>query len=106
LYHEKRIALVYNFVCLLPLKNIVQGRKGLLKVKKEIPWESSFTLFYPWDGKVKSAHDFTCRGDRKVEKNYPRVFSFPPSNILLFPRQYCSVGVGNGNFSPLKFSIS
>jgi hypothetical protein len=40
LYHEKRIALVYNFVYLLPLKNIVQGRKGLLKVEKKIPWES------------------------------------------------------------------
>jgi hypothetical protein len=47
LYHEKRIALVNNFVCLVPLKNIVQGRKGYLKVEKKIPWESSFPLFYP-----------------------------------------------------------
>jgi hypothetical protein len=34
LYHEKRIALVNNFVCLVPLKNIVQGRKGYLNVEK------------------------------------------------------------------------
>jgi hypothetical protein len=47
LYHEKRIALVNNFVCLVPLKNIVQGRKGYLKVEKKNPWESSFPLFYP-----------------------------------------------------------
>jgi hypothetical protein len=49
LYHEKRIALVNNFVCLVPLKNIVQGRKGYLKVEKRFPWESSFPLFYPWE---------------------------------------------------------
>jgi hypothetical protein len=54
LYHEKRIALVNNFVCLLPLKNSVQGRKGYLKVEKKIPRASSFPLFYPWAGKVKS----------------------------------------------------
>jgi hypothetical protein len=54
LYHENRIALVNNFVCLLPLKNIVQGRKEYLKVEKKIPWESFFPLFYPWAGKVKS----------------------------------------------------
>jgi hypothetical protein len=47
LYHEKRIALVNNFVCLVPLKNIVQGRKGYLKVEKKSPWETSFPLFYP-----------------------------------------------------------
>jgi hypothetical protein len=83
LYHEKRIALVNNFVCLVPLKNIVQGRKGYSKVEKRFPWESYFPLFYPWDGKVKSAHDFTCRGDRKVEKNFPREFSFPHSFSFL-----------------------
>jgi hypothetical protein len=32
--------------------------------------------------------------DRKVEKNFPREFSFPPSNILFFPRQYFSAGLG------------
>jgi hypothetical protein len=53
LYHEKRIALVNNFVCLVPLKNIVQGRKGYLKVEKRFPWESSFPLFYPRDKKVE-----------------------------------------------------
>jgi hypothetical protein len=47
LYHEKRIALVNNFVCLVPLKNIVQGRKGYSKVEKRFPRESSFPLFYP-----------------------------------------------------------
>jgi hypothetical protein len=47
LYHEKRIALVNNFVYLVPLKNIVQGRKGYSKVEKRFPWESSFPLFYP-----------------------------------------------------------
>jgi hypothetical protein len=52
LNHEKRIALVNNFVCLVPLKNIVQGRKGYSKVEKRFPWESSFPLFYPWDRKV------------------------------------------------------
>jgi hypothetical protein len=45
LYHEKRIALVNNFVYLVPLKNIVQGRKGYSKVEKSFPWESSFPLF-------------------------------------------------------------
>jgi hypothetical protein len=48
LYHEKRIALVNNFVYLVPLKNIVQGRKGYLKVEKRFPWESFFPLFYPF----------------------------------------------------------
>jgi hypothetical protein len=72
LYHEKRIALVNNFVCLVLLKNSVQGRKGYLKVEKKSPWESSFPLFYP-------------SRDRKVEKNFPREISFPPSNILFFP---------------------
>jgi hypothetical protein len=71
LYHEKRIALVNNFVYLVPLKNIVQGRKGYSKVEKRFPWESSFPLFYPWD--------------IKVEKNFPWEISFPPSNILFFP---------------------
>jgi hypothetical protein len=51
LYHEKRIALVNNFVCLVPLKNIVQGRKGYSKVEKRFPWEISFPpsniLFFP-----------------------------------------------------------
>jgi hypothetical protein len=84
LYHENRISQVQNFVFPVPLKNIVQGRKVYLKVEKRISWASSFPLFYP--------------RDRKVEKNFPREFSFPPSNILLFPRQYCSAGVGNGNF--------
>jgi hypothetical protein len=41
MYHEKRIALVNNFVCLVPLKNIVQGRKGYSKVEKRFPWEIS-----------------------------------------------------------------
>jgi hypothetical protein len=50
LYHEKRIALVNNFVCLLPLKNIDQGRKGYLKVEKKIPWESSFSTFLAFEG--------------------------------------------------------
>jgi hypothetical protein len=49
LYHEKRIALVNNFVYLVPLKNIVQGRKGYSKVEKRFPCESPFPLFYPWD---------------------------------------------------------
>jgi hypothetical protein len=79
LYHEKRIALVNNFVCLLPLKNIVQGRKGYLKAEKKNPWESSFPLFY-------------LSRDRKVEKKFHRVFSFPHSNILFFPGQYFSEG--------------
>jgi hypothetical protein len=71
LYHEKRIALVNNFVCLVPLKNIVQGRKRYSKVEKRFLWETSFPLFYPWD--------------RKVEKNFPWEISFPPLNILFFP---------------------
>jgi hypothetical protein len=54
LYHEKRIALVNNFVCLVPLKNIVQGRKGYLKVDKKSPWKSFFSLFYPSASKWKS----------------------------------------------------
>jgi hypothetical protein len=89
LYHEKRIALVNNFVCLVPLKNIVQGRKrkGYSKVEKIFPWKSYFPLFYLWD--------------RKVEQNFPRDISFPHSNILLFPgtiffsgsrKQKCSPG--------------
>jgi hypothetical protein len=45
LYHEKRIALVNNIVCLVPLKNIVQGRKGYSKVEKRFPGESSFSTF-------------------------------------------------------------
>jgi hypothetical protein len=49
LYHEKRISLVNNFVYLVPLKNIVQGRKGYSKVEKRFPRESSFPLFYPRD---------------------------------------------------------
>jgi hypothetical protein len=75
LYHEKRIALVNNFVCLVPLKNIVQGRKGYLKVEKKSPWETSFPLFYP-------SKDLR---DRKGEKKFPRKISFLPSNILFFP---------------------
>jgi hypothetical protein len=47
LYHENRISQVQNFVFQLPLKNIVQGRKGYLKVEKKIPWETCFPLFYP-----------------------------------------------------------
>jgi hypothetical protein len=76
LYHEKRIALVNNFVCLVLLKNIVQGRKGYLKVEKKSPWETSFPLFYPSKRPLR---------DRKVEKIFPREISFPPSNILFFP---------------------
>jgi hypothetical protein len=86
LYHEKRIALVNNFVYLVPLKNIVQGRKGYLKVEKRFPWESFFPLFYPWE--------------RKVEKNFPWEISFPPSNILSSLGQYFSAGLGKLNFSP------
>jgi hypothetical protein len=85
LYHEKRIALVYNFVCLLPLKNIVQGRRGLLKVEKKVPWENSFPLFYPRDGKVKSSHDFTCRGDRKVEKDLSQGIFFSTFKYPFIP---------------------
>jgi hypothetical protein len=72
LYHEKRIALVNNFVCLVPLKNIVQGRKGYLKVEKKNPWESSFPLFYPSKAGM-------------WKRTFPREISFPPSNILFFP---------------------
>jgi hypothetical protein len=84
---------VNNFVCLLPLKNSVQGRKGYLKVEKKIPWERSFPLFYP-----------SLLRDRKVEKNISQGIHF--STFLFFTGQYCSVGVGNGKCSPLKFSIS
>jgi hypothetical protein len=41
---------------LVPLKNIVQGRKGYSTVEKRFPWESSFSLFYPWDIKVAITH--------------------------------------------------
>jgi hypothetical protein len=41
------MSLVSNFVCLLPLKNIVQGRKVYVRVEKRFPWEISFPLFYP-----------------------------------------------------------
>jgi hypothetical protein len=36
LYHEKRIALVNNFVYLVPLKNIVQGRISISSMKNKI----------------------------------------------------------------------
>jgi hypothetical protein len=36
--------------------------------------------------------------DRKVEKNFPREFSFPPSNILFFLGQFFSAGVGKPTF--------
>jgi hypothetical protein len=53
---------------------------------------------------VKScARLFTCTRDRKVEKNFPREFSFPPSNILFFPGHYFSAGHGKGNLEPGKF---
>jgi hypothetical protein len=60
---------VINFVYLVPLKNIVQGRKGYSKVEKRFPWESSFPLFYPWE--------------RKVEKNFPWEISFPPTFLYI-----------------------
>jgi hypothetical protein len=44
LYHEKRISLVNFFVFLLLLKNIVQGRKGYLKVEKRFQIEK--VIFY------------------------------------------------------------
>jgi hypothetical protein len=44
LYHEKRIALVNNFVYLVPLKNIVQGRK-IFKGGKEISLGKFFSTF-------------------------------------------------------------
>jgi hypothetical protein len=93
LYHEKRIALVNNFVCLLPLKNIVQGRKGYLKVEKKIPWESSFPLFYP-----------SKAGMWKITFPGKSLFHLRVSFSSL--GQYFSAGVGNGNFYPGKFSIS
>jgi hypothetical protein len=43
--------------------------------------------------------------DRKVEKYFPRDFSFPPSNILFFPGQYFSAGQGKQNCSPGQFSF-
>jgi cation diffusion facilitator CzcD-associated flavoprotein CzcO len=53
------------------------------------------------------SQDFTFSSrplrDRKVENKFPREFSFPPSNILFFPGQYFSVGVGKQNFAPGKF---
>jgi hypothetical protein len=71
LYHEKRIALVNNFVYLVPLKNIVQGRKGYSKVEKRFPWESFFPLLYPWE--------------RKVEKNFPWGNLFSTFEYPFFP---------------------
>jgi hypothetical protein len=78
LYHEKRIALVNNFVCLLPLKNSVQGRKGHLKVEKKIPWKSSFPLFYPWAGKVKSffTREIIFSGYIKTASKDPKLVTF------------------------------
>jgi hypothetical protein len=79
LYHEKRIALVNNFVCLVPLKKIVQGRKGYLKVEKKSPCESSFPLFYPSD----------LGGIEKWKRTFPgkslfhlRISFFPWDNIF------------------------
>jgi hypothetical protein len=43
---------------------------------------------------------FSIPGIEKWKRSFPREFSFPPSNILFFPRQYCSAEIGNGNFSP------
>jgi hypothetical protein len=48
LYHENRISQVQNFVFQFPLKNIVQGRKGYLKVEKKLSQGIFFSTFkYP-----------------------------------------------------------
>jgi hypothetical protein len=51
LYHEKRISLVKFFVFLLLLKNIVQGRKGYLKVEKRFQIENRY-FYFSIPGKV------------------------------------------------------
>jgi hypothetical protein len=70
---------------------LAPGRKGYSKVEKRFPRESSFPLFYP--------------RDRKVEKDFPREISFPPLNILFFPGQYFSAGLGKQNCTPGQFSF-
>jgi hypothetical protein len=43
---------------------------------------------------------------KKVQKNYLKFeISFPPSNILFFPGQYFSEGVGKQKISPVKSSF-
>jgi hypothetical protein len=78
------MSLVNIFVFLLPLKNIVPGKKRIFEGGKEISLGKFFSTSQPLR-------------DRKVEKNFPRDFSFPPSNILFFPGQYFSAGVGKQN---------
>jgi hypothetical protein len=70
----------------------VKNRKGYSKVEKRFPRESFYPLFYPRDPR-----------DKKVEKNFPReIISFPPLNILFFPGQYFSAGLGNSYFRPYR----
>jgi hypothetical protein len=45
LYHEKRIALVNNFVSLVPLKNIVQWKKRIFEGGKENSLGKIFSTF-------------------------------------------------------------
>jgi hypothetical protein len=80
------------FVFLLPLKNIVPGKKIIFEGRKEISLGKYFSTSQPLR-------------DRKVEKYFPREFSFPLSNILFFPGQYFSAGLGKQNCSPGQFSF-
>jgi hypothetical protein len=45
LYHEKKIALVNNFVYLVPLKIIVPGKKRIFEGGKEISQGKFFSTF-------------------------------------------------------------
>jgi hypothetical protein len=83
--------------CYTPLKNIVPGKKRIFEGGKEISLGKVFSTFLSLKG-----HPLR---DRKVEKNFPRDFSFPPSNILFFPGQYFSAGQGKQNCSPGQFSF-
>jgi hypothetical protein len=86
------MSLVNIFVFLLPLKNIVPGKKRIFEGGKEISLGKFFSTSQPLR-------------DGKVEKNFPREFTFPPSNILFFPGQYFSAGIGKQNCSPGQFSF-
>jgi hypothetical protein len=61
------MSLVNIFVFLLPLKNIVPGKKRIFEGGKEISLGKFFSTSQPLR-------------DGKVEKNFPREFTFPPSN--------------------------
>jgi hypothetical protein len=81
--------------------------KRIFKGEKKYSLGKFFSTFLSLKGprQVKVMTSFFQPRDRKVEKKFPREFSFPPSNILFFPGQYFSAGVGKQNCSPGQFSF-